>query len=132
MKTKMSIAILATLILTLVLGAVTVFAAEEPTTFFISVYHFVKGDEIGLTREAPVMIAVVKDGVTITYLSMEYRQRVEADLPGGEYEFIFHDANTFDTLFTCGPYEIENGDHVRVQAHEQGPGRTPDCYVRVK
>jgi hypothetical protein len=131
MKTKISIAILATLILTLVMGAVTVFA-QEPTTFFISVYHFLKGDEIDLSREAPVMIAVVKDGLTIDYLRMEYRQRVEADLPGGEYEFIFHDADTFDTLFTCGPYEFENGDDVRMQAHEQGPGRIPDCYVKFK
>lgn len=131
MKTKMSIAILATLILTLVMGAVTVFA-QEPTTFFISVYHFLKGDEIDLSREAPVMIAVVKDGLTIDYLRMEYRQRVEADLPGGEYEFIFQDADTFDTLFTCGPYEFENGDDIRMQTHEQGPGRIPDCYVKFK
>jgi hypothetical protein len=131
MKTKLSIAILVTLLLTLVMGAVTVFA-QEPTTFFISVYHFLKGDEIDLSREAPVMIAVVKDGLTIDYWRMEYRQRVDADLPGGEYEFIIHDAETFDTLFTCGPYEFENGDDIRMQAHEQGPGRIPDCYVKFK
>lgn len=132
MKNKISIAILAALILTMVFGAVGVFAAEEPTTFFISVYHFVKGDEIDLTREAPVRISVVKDGQTIAFLFMQYRQRVQADLPGGSYEFIFNDAETGSTLFTCGPYEIENGDHVRVQAHEQGPSRVPDCYVNFK
>ena len=129
MKGKISIAILVALILTLLLGAMSVVAAGETTTFFITVKHYVKGDEIDLTRAAPVNIAVVKDGLTIAYLRMEYTQRVEANLPGGTYEFIFNDAISGDTLFTCGPYDFENGDNIHMQAHEQGPGRIPDCYV---
>jgi hypothetical protein len=132
MKKRISIAILAAMILALVFGAVGVMAAGEPTTFFLSVYHFVKGDEIDLTQEAPVIIHVVKDGVTIGLVPMQYRQRFETNLPGGSYEFLFKDAETGSTLFTCGPYDFENGDHVQVQAHEQGPGRTPDCYEHVR
>jgi len=133
MKVRLTIPILITLILTLVFGVVSVLAAEEdgePTTFFISAYHYVKGDEIGLTREAPVRISVIKDGQLIAFLSLKYRQRAEAFLPGGVYEFVFNDAETGATLFTCGPYQIDNGDHIRMQAHEQGPGRVPKCYVR--
>jgi hypothetical protein len=134
MKARLSTAILATLILTLVFGVTSVLAAEDegPTTFFISAFHNVKGDEIGLTREAPVRISVVKDEQIIAQIYMEYRQRVDAYLPGGDYEFIFNDADTGDTLFTCGPYKIDNGEDVRMQVHEQGPGRNPDCYVRFK
>jgi hypothetical protein len=132
MKKRITIAILAAMILALVFGAVGAMAAAEPTTFFLSVYHFVKGDEIDLTQDAPVVVHVVKDGVTIALVPMVYRQRVQADLPGGSYEFMFNDAETGSTLFTCGPYDFVNGDHVQIQAHEQGPGRTPDCYVHTR
>lgn len=132
MKKRISIAILAALILALVFGAVGVMAAAEPTTFFLSVYHFVKGDEIDLAQDAPVMIHVIKDGQTIALIPMRYRQRIEANLPGGSYEFLFNDLTTGKTLFTCGPYDFANGDHVQVQAHEQGPGRAPDCYEHVR
>ena len=132
MKVRVTPIILVTLILTLVFGTVSVFAAEEPTTFFISIYHNIKGDEIDLTREAPVNVSVVKDGQTVAFVSMQYRQRVQANLPGGDYELIFNDAETGDVLFTCGPYEFVNGDDVRMQVHEQGPGRVPDCYTHFK
>lgn len=132
MKARITTAVLATLVLTLVFSAISAFAAEAPTTFFISALHNVKGDEIGLTREAPVRIAVVKDGLTIAYLPLQYRERVEANLPGGTYELLFNDAETGETLFSCGPYEIKNGDDVRLQAHEQGPGRVPNCFVRFR
>lgn len=135
MKNKLTFSILAALVLALVfssLGAQIVFAQEEPTTFFLSAYHFVKGDEIGLTREAPVNISIIKDGQTIGIVHLEYRQRVQAELPGGIYELKFNDAETGATLFSCGPYDIANGDHVRLQAHEQGAGRVPTCYVSVK
>lgn len=132
MKKRISIAVLAALVLALVFGAVGVMAAAEPTTFFISVYHFVKGDEIDLAQDAPVMISVVKDGVTIALVPMQYRQRFQANLPGGSYSFIFKDADTGSTLFTCGPYDFANGDDVHLQAHEQGVGRTPKCYEHIK
>jgi hypothetical protein len=127
------IAILATFAMTLTFGAGGALAAghtEEPSSFFISVKHFVKGDEIGLPREAAVNIQVIRNGQTLAYLPMEFRDRVDANLPGGEYEFIFLDQASGATLFECGPYMIENGDDVRVQAHEQGPGRIPTCFVR--
>jgi hypothetical protein len=125
--------VLGVLILTLVFGTVSAFAAdgvEEPTTFNISVKHYVKGDEIGLTREAPVLIQVNRNGQTWTYLHMSYGSRVDAVLPAGIYNFTFLDAETGDTLFKCGAYLIEGGDDVRIQAHEQGPGRIPTCYAR--
>ena len=137
MKKRISIAILAAMILALVFGAVGVMAAGEPTTFFLSVYHFVKGDEIAgedfdLAIEAPMAISVVKDGGTIAIVPMQYRQRFQTNLPGGSYEFVFKDVETGSTVFTCGPYDFANGDHVQMQAHEQGSGRVPDCYVHTK
>jgi hypothetical protein len=97
----------------------------------ISAYHFVKGDEIDLTREAPARVLIVKDGVTIAVASLQYMQRLEATLPVGSYDFVFNNALTGEEMFTCGPYDFEKGDIVHMQAHEQGPGRTPDCYVKI-
>jgi hypothetical protein len=133
MKKKLTFSLLIVLILTMVFGAVGASAAvpEEPSTFWISVYHFVKGDEIDLTRAAPARILIVKDGVTIGVASMQYMQRMDATLPVGSYKFIFNDAKTGAELFTCGPYDFEKGDIVHMQAHEQGPSRTPDCYVKI-
>ena len=126
------IAILAAFALTAAFGAYNVQAAghEEPTTFSISAYHYVKGDEIGLTREAPVFVQVIKDGQTLAYLPMQYMQRMEAELPAGVYSFNFLDQGSFTNLFSCGPYMIEGGDDIRLQAHEQGAGRIPTCYVK--
>ena len=133
MKRKLSFTLMIVLILTLIFGTVGASAAvpEEPGTFWISAYHFVKGDEVDLTREAPVTILVVKDGVTIGVAGLQYRQRMEATLPVGSYEFVFNNALTGDELFTCGPYDFESGDKVHLQAHEQGPGRVIDCYVKI-
>jgi hypothetical protein len=123
------IALLLALVMALTLGTMGVFAAgHEDPNFRISVKHYVKGDEIGLTREAPVYIQVIKDGTTIAYIYMEYMDRVEATLPDGEYTFNFLDAGTGDQLFSCGPYDLE--DNTNVQAHEQGPGRIPKCYPK--
>jgi hypothetical protein len=136
MKTKLSISILVALVLAMVFGAVGVGAAvpNDPSTFWISYYYFVKGDEldddINLSRDAPVTIHIVKDGVTIEIASLQYRQRVEATLPGGSYEFMYYD-ETGQELFGCGPYDFANGDVVHMQAHEQGPGRVADCYVKI-
>lgn len=126
------VAILAAFALTAAFGAYNVQAAghEEPTSFNISVKHYVKGDEIDLPREAAVNIQVIWNGQTLAFLPMEYGDRVDANLPGGVYEFVFLDQASGAELFDCGPYTITNGDDVRVQAHEQGPGRIPTCYVK--
>lgn len=136
MKGKLTISILVAMVLALVFGAVGVTAATpaDPSTFWISAYYFVKGDEldddINLSRDAPVTVFIVKDGVTIGVASMQYRQRMETNLPGGSYEFIFND-ETGTEIFNCGPYDFANGDIVHMQAHEQGPGRVADCYVKI-
>ena len=128
-RNSLSLALLLALVMALTLGTMGVFAAgHEDPNFRISVKHYVKGDEIGLTREAPVNIQVVKDSTTIAYLYMEYMDRVDATLPDGKYTFNFLDAGTGDQLFSCGPYNLE--DDVNVQAHEQGPGRIPTCYPK--
>ncbi len=125
------VALLLALVLPLAFGVGGAQAAEheDPTTFDISVKHYVKGDEIGLNREAPVSIQVIKDGRTLAYLYMEYMDRVDATLPVGEYTFNFMDPESGAKLFSCGPVEL-SGDSVRVQAHEQGPGRVPTCYAK--
>ena len=133
MKKKLTFSLFVVLILTLVFGTIGASAQVpgEPDTFWISAYHFVKGDEIDLTRDAPARVLVVKDGVTVGVASLEYMQRMEATLPVGSYEFVFNNALTGEEMFACGPYDFESGDIVHMQAHEQGPGRTPDCYVKI-
>ncbi len=136
MKTKLSISIIVALVLVMVFGAVGVSAAvpDDPSTFWISHYYFVKGDElvddISLARDAPVTIHIVKDGVVISLATLQYRQRMDATLPVGSYDFVFYD-QTGAELFSCGPYDFESGDIVHMQAHEQGPGRVADCYVKI-
>jgi len=133
MKSKiLLVAIAAALVLPLAFGAGTALAAEHegPTSFFISAYHYVKGDEIGLTREAPVFVQVVRNGQVLAYLPMKYMDRVDANLPGGTYTLNFLDQGSFAKLFSCGPYDIPNGADIRLQAHEQGAGRVPTCYVK--
>jgi hypothetical protein len=133
MKKKLTFSLIFVLILTMIFGTIGASAAVpgEPDTFWISAYHFVKGDEIDLTREAPARVLIVKDGVTIAVASLQYMQRLEATLPVGSYDFVFNNALTGEEMFTCGPYDFEKGDIVHMQAHEQGPGRTPDCYVKI-
>jgi len=121
------VALLFAMVITLAFG--TAFAADE-TTFFISLKHNVKGDEIDLTREAPFLIQVSRDGQVWTYIHMQFHQRVDTYLPGGVYDMAFIDTQTGDTVFECGPYDFENGDDIRLQFHEQGAGREPRCYVK--
>ena len=71
------------------------------------------------------MLAAISGGLIATFFPFTI-------LAGGTYELKFNDAETGATLFSCGPYDIANGDHVRLQAHEQGSGRVPTCYVSVK
>ncbi len=136
MKTKLSISILIVMILVMVFGAVGASAAvpEEPSTFWISHYYFVKGDElnddISMARDAPVTLHFVKDGVVIGLTTLQYRTRIEATLPVGTYDFVYYDA-TGAELFSCEGYEFAGGDVVHMQAHEQGPSRAPDCYVKI-
>lgn len=128
-RKSLSVALLLALVMALTLSTIGVLAAEhEDPNFKISVKHYVKGDEIGLTREAPVNIQVIRNGTTLAFLYMEYMDRVEATLPDGEYTFNFLDAGTGDQLFSCGPYDLE--DNTNVQAHEQGAGRVPKCYPK--
>jgi len=128
-KNWLMVAVAAMMVLAMLLSAqIALAAGHEDPNFRISVKHYVKGDEIGLTREAPVNIQVVRNGTTIAYLFMEYMDRVDATLPDGTYTFYFLDAGTGDQLFSCGPYNLE--EDVNVQAHEQGPGRVPTCYPK--
>ncbi|MFN2198720.1 MAG: hypothetical protein ACK2UW_21550 [Anaerolineales bacterium] len=103
---------------------------EPPATFYMEVAHQVQGSELGLSKATPVIIGVARNGQPLAYVHMSYRDRVGVDLPAGEYQFTFTDADTGDLLFTCGPYDFGDYAQVRVQAHEKGPGRVPDCYVK--
>jgi hypothetical protein len=84
-----------------------------------------------LTRAAPARVLIVRDGVTSGIVSLQYMQRMDATLQVGSYKFIFNDANTGKELFSCGPYKFVKGDVVHMQAHEQGEGRVPACYVKI-
>jgi hypothetical protein len=133
MKKKLTFSLIFVLIITMIFGATGALAAvpDEPDTFWLSAYHFVKGDEVDLTREAPARVLINQDGVTIGVATLQYMQRMEATLPAGSYEFVFNNALTGEKMFTCGPYDFESGDIVHMQAHEQGPGRVLDCYVKI-
>lgn len=124
--------IVTVLFLSLVFATGGAFAQEsqpvEPTTFNLQVAHEIKGDEIGLSKDAPVIVRVEKDGRVLTYFHMKRGQRIDATLTGGLYTLTFLDQVTADELFSCGPYLMLNGTNVRLQAHEKGAGRVPACY----
>lgn len=103
---------------------------EPPPSFYMEVAHQVQGKEVELSRTAPVIVGVMRNGQPLAYIHMNYRDRIGVDLFAGEYEFTFSDAETGDVLFSCGPYDFGDYAQVRVQAHAQGPGRVPDCYVK--
>lgn len=103
---------------------------EPPASFYMEVAHQIQGKEAGLGKSASVIVGVMRNGQPLTYVPMNYRDRIGVELFPGEYEFTFSDAATGDLLFSCGPYDLGDYAQVRVQAHAKGPGHTPDCYVK--
>lgn len=133
MKKKVVLAILMALLLLAAFGGAALAQTEDeaPTTFYLEAAHRVQGNQIGLSRETPVVVGVIRNGLPLTYVRMNFGDRVGAELPVGVYELTFTNTSTGDLLFTCGPYTITDALEVRVQAHEKGPGRVPACYVKI-
>lgn len=128
MKNKLMLVILLAFMLAMTFSGAM---AQESTTFNFQAAHMVNGAQIDLTPETPVFVEVFLNGAFITQVPMVYKDRIEADLPYGEYSFNFRDQGTGAVLFTCGPYDIDTDIvSVRLQAHEKGPGRVPACYVK--
>ena len=118
------------------LAGVFAFAAPKAKaadgTFNVSVYHGINGTALGLPKELPVVASVIKDGVVIANIPLEFKDRFTADLPAGNY-LITVEAPGVGPLpsMTVGPIDIPADVEVRLQA-QLSAGKTPILNARVK
>jgi hypothetical protein len=107
-------------------------APSDTTTFHISVYHGINGKALGLSKELPVVASVYKDGVWLTNIPLNFKDRFEANLPAGTYtiEVTSLEAGPLPSM-TIDSAAIPAGVDVRVRA-KLDTGQTPILNVRVK
>ena len=134
MKKRLMMAITLALILAFAFSTIALAqagtATEPPPSFYMEVAHQIQGSQIGLSKTTPLIVGVMRNGQPLTYVHMSFGDRVGANMFAGEYDFTFTDTDTGELLFTCGPYDFGEYANVRLQIHEKGPGRVPDCYVK--
>jgi len=107
-------------------------SAAAPGNFDLTVYHYVKGDEIGLSRELPVNIWVYKNGYLFAKLSgFEYKERINLELPAANYKIMVEsvELGTVIDSMTLGPVDIEEGSNLAIRA-VIGVGKIPILTVR--
>jgi len=114
--------------LVMALGIVVAPASAQNDEFDISIYHGINGRSLGLTKDLPVDV-YVNGGLAIP--GLEFKDKIETQLPAGEYTFMVKLAGTDTTVMSFGPAEIPAGADVNVHA-KLGAKKTPTLKVRVK
>lgn len=126
-----------TLTLIAILAGAFAFAAPRALasdgTFNVSVYHGINGKALGLSKELPVMAYVYRNGELLATLPLEFKDRITANLPAGNYTIkVFStELNSFVPSMQVGPVELPEGIMVRLNA-QLGAGGAPDLVARVK
>lgn len=119
------------LVLPLFAGIRSASAAAEGN-FDLTVYHGIKGDELGLSRELPVNIWVYRDGYQFAKLSgFEFRERINLELPAGNYKIMIESVElgvVIDSM-TLGPVDIPEGANLAIRA-SLATGQIPVLTVR--
>lgn len=105
---------------------------SDDTNFHISVYHGINGKTLGLSKELPVVASVYKDGVWLTNIPLNFKDRFEANLPAGIYtiQVTSAEAGPLPSM-TIDSAAIPAGVEVRIRA-KLDTGKTPILSVRVK
>lgn len=127
--------ILVVFTLVALLAGAFVFAAPRAKaadgTFNISVYHGINGNELGLSKELPVIATVYKDGKWLAAIPLKFQQRFTADLPAGNYKIEVTAVGVGPVpSMTVGPIDIPADVNVRLHA-QLLPGDTPIIKARV-
>jgi len=103
-------------------------ASAQNDTFDISIYHGINGRSLGLAKDLPVDVYVNGQNAIP---GLEFKDKIETQLPAGEYTFMVKLAGTDTTVMSFGPAEIPAGADVYVHA-KLGADKTPTLKVRVK
>lgn len=142
LKKKWMIGIVLALVFTLAFSTVAWAQTETPEVpagqdvageadFYMEVAHMIQGNQIGLSKETPLILHILRNGVIVDYAYMMYGDRIGVVEFAGDFSFNFINVETGETLVQCGPFSLgEELSQVRLQVHEKGIGRIPACYVK--
>lgn len=136
-KNWLMVAVAAVMVLAMLLSAQTALAAGHDT-FKVSVYHGINGKSLGLSKELPVNIWIMKDtGSGLALFAkvndFTFKERFEAELPAGTYQIMVESVElgvVIDSM-TVGPVGIPEEADLRVRAN-LGAGLTPELKVRAR
>jgi hypothetical protein len=105
---------------------------SQPTTQRVSVFHGIDGRRLGLSKEFPVNVWIMKGGVLFAKLNdITYQERIEAKLPAGEYTILIESVELGAVIesMTTGPINFSEGDDLRIRAN-LGVRKIPILTVR--
>lgn len=105
-------------------------ASADSHTFNISIYHGINGRSLGLEKDLPVDI-YVNNTLPEFLEEVEFKDRLETQLPAGNYTFDVKLAGTNTTVMSFGPADIPAGVDVSVHA-KLSAQKTPFLKVSVK
>jgi hypothetical protein len=87
-------------------------AEDSCDMFYLGAVHGINGEKLGLERELPVDVYVNGNFA----FSFEFKDRVQAKLPAGEYTITVNLADTQTQVMSLGPVEIPGCVKVVVKA----------------
>jgi hypothetical protein len=136
-KNWLMVAVAAVMALAMLLSAQSVLAAGHDT-FEVSVYHGINGNSLGLSKDLPVNIWIMKDNGTGLALfakvnDFTFKERFEAELPAGKYQIMVESVElgaVIDSM-TVGPVDIPEDADLRIHA-KLGAGKNPVLSVRAR
>jgi hypothetical protein len=125
--------VLAAIALVLLFSFSAQMALASNGTFDVEVAHNINGRSLGLSKDLPVDITIVKDGETLTVIpGVRFGDKLSTSLPAGEYliTVVSQEAGPLPSM-TVGPVEIPEGVSLFLNARLSG-GKTPIVSVTVK
>jgi hypothetical protein len=102
-------------------------------TFDVTVAHKINGRSLGLSKDLPVNITIVKDGKFLAEISdFRFGDKISTQLPAGEYLITVEsvEAGPLPSM-TVGPVEIPEGASLFLVARLSAD-KTPIVSVRAK
>jgi hypothetical protein len=125
--------ILAAIALVLLFSFSAQIAFASAGTFDVTVAHNINGRSLGLSKDLPVDITIVKDGEVLTVIkSFVFGDKISTPLPAGEYliTVVSQEAGPLPSM-TVGPVDIPEGVSLFLNARLSG-GKTPIVSVTVQ
>lgn len=136
-KNWLMVALAAVMVLAMLLSAQSVLAAGHDT-YKVSVYHGINGKSLGLSKDLPVNIWIMKDrGSGLALFAkvndFTFEERFEAELPAGTYQIMVESVELGVVLdsMTVGPVDIPEEADLRIRANLD-VGNIPVLNVRAR